>query len=302
MKQRPARRAGWFWIGLICSGVLACDGSPSAAPDNVDGVRSIAELPNVQLLFEGTEPLRAAVFRADSVLSGLVIGRITLDGRLGDEVGLQLDIPDHVLASAGPNARVRVVASGRAGSFTLPQLMQGMIVYRIGRVGETRLTVELERRVEGVREGGVKLLLRTNATIRSADLPWQRVRAPESRKRPLLSVESEPCAIQIGSGSCGSMTYTVVPSTGTTLPPGYTQIGGTFQSQAGNGPSSTIRLTFSQPIHSITATIHDPTWAGNRMVGFDQITGQQVSVDFVGNGTPGTTTTDTKLSRESSPA
>ena len=291
MKERPARRAGWFWIGLVWTGVMSCDGSKSAAPGNSDQVRSMAELPNVQVLFEGIAPLNAAVYRTDSILGGIVVGRIALDGKPGDEVGLQLDIPDYVLESTGSNARVRVVGPDRSESFTLLQLSQGMIVYRLARGGQTRLTVELDRSVEGVREGAVRLLLRTGATIRSAELPWQRGTSP--RKPASLSVQTS-CTLQIGSGSCGTMTYTVVPSTSTTLPPGYLEIGGTFQSTAGNGPSSTIRLTFSLPIYSITTTIHDPTWAGNRMTGVNLSTGQQVSVDFVGNGTPGTTTTDVK--------
>jgi hypothetical protein len=292
MKQRPARRAGWFWIALVTSAVLACDGSQSAAPAGNE-VRSIIELPNLQVLFEGTEPLRAAVYRTDSVFSGLTIGRLTLDGRRGDEVGLLLDIPDYVLAAVGPMAKVRIAANGRSETFGLLELSQGMVVHRLARTGQTRMTVELERRVEGVRDGAVRLLLRTNATIRSADLPWKKAPATEQRKLALLGFAS-PCTIQIGSGSCGTMTYTVVPSAATTPEPGALDIGGTFQSQPGNGPSTTIRITFSEPIGSITATIHDPTWAGNRMVAFDLNTGQQVSVDFVGNGTPGTTTTDTK--------
>jgi hypothetical protein len=292
MKQRPAGRAGWFWIGLLTFGVLACSGSESAGP-GANEVRSIKELPNSQVLFEGTGPLRAAVYRTDSVFGGLVIGRLTLDGRRGDAVGLQLDIPDYVLEAVGPNAPVRIVANGRSESFGLRELTQGMTVYRLARTGQTHLTVELERRVEGVRDGAVTLVLRTSATIQSAQLPWQKAPSPELRKPASLAVTAS-CSIQIGSGSCGTVTYTVVPSTGTTLPPGYTQIGGTFQSQTGNGPSTTIRITFSAHIESITATIHDPTWTGNRMVAFDLNTGQQVSVDFVGNGTPGTTTTDTK--------
>ena len=66
-----------------------------------------------------------------------------------------------------------------------------------------------------------------------------------------------------------------------------------FQSGPGQGASSPITILFSSPIERVSVKIHDPTYAGNMLEGFDD-DGLIGSIGFVFTGQPGNNVPDTK--------
>lgn len=69
---------------------------------------------------------------------------------------------------------------------------------------------------------------------------------------------------------------------------------GAFQSTPGSSYQSTIGVTFAIPVNSVTVTINDPDFAGNYMVAYDSVGGMLGTVSFVGDGLPGTYSSDTQ--------
>ena len=98
------------------------------------------------------------------------------------------------------------------------------------------------------------------------------------------------CDITAQSGTACGVAYTASPFS---APP--VNIGGTFTSQPNSAASATITITFAQPVATVQAIIHDPTFAGNMMVAYDS-TGTQIRLRLVRGftGMPGDNVPDTE--------
>ncbi len=70
--------------------------------------------------------------------------------------------------------------------------------------------------------------------------------------------------------------------------------GATFQSTPGSGVSSTITITFSDPVASVEVTAYDPTWQGNMIEAYGANGALVGSASVPGNETPGTLTIHTR--------
>ncbi|MGH7718211.1 MAG: hypothetical protein ACREON_05135, partial [Gemmatimonadaceae bacterium] len=277
-----------FLAGTVVLGA-ACDGDramrPARAPVPGGGISLTSGLP-VPLVTD-SRLLQAALFKADSGRFPIRIATALLRGAEGDTVALTLESDPAVLQAAGDAARLIVRVREFEQALTLPELLNGATVHRFESADTVTIEYWLSRRVATAVSGKFLLTQQTSAEVDAAQTPWAAALAPGTVFFDGGEGEGSFCTLATPAGTCGSITYDIAP-----FAPGNPF--GTFQSQAGTGPSSQITILFSQPISSITATISDPTFAGNTMAAFDANGALLESVTFAYSGTPGVNTPDTK--------
>jgi hypothetical protein len=102
-----------------------------------------------------------------------------------------------------------------------------------------------------------------------------------------MAAAATTCLLDQAAGQCGSLSYQIQPfAVGDPF--------GSFQSNPGTGESSAITITFSGSLDSFTATIQDPTYAGNTMSAFDDNGALVGTVSFAYSGGPGINVPDTR--------
>ena len=226
--------------------------------------------------------LLAARAVADSADVPILVATVRLSGGAGDTVALSLATAQEVLDSAGSRVRLYVGNGVVLRSLRFEAMLDGATVYRFARPDTVTLTVLLSRNVESAAAGPFRLLLSTSARLDDANRPWFR----EQEMTAAAGPPTKDCDLDAATGVCSSSTWSIAPYTDGTVFPG-------FQSGPGQGASSTITITFSAPIERVRVTIHDPTYAGNTLEGFDQ-NGLVGSIGFAFTGQPGNNAPDTQ--------
>lgn len=225
-------------------------------------------------LMTTTRPLDAAVVLADSANIPIPVATMTLKGAAGDSVLLRLSADTSVLAAMA-DARLIVETPDGTNSLTPSELTRGAVVYRFTAPATVTLTYALTRQVSARVQGSVRLVQETaDVQVLAVSTPW----VPSPATMPLAAAlaadaATTTCPIVAASGSCGDMTYTVVP-----FAPGNPF--GDFQSNPGTGQSHDVVVTFSKPVSTVNATLVGGSFPGNEAIAYDSTGAVVGSVSF----------------------
>ena len=192
----------------------------------------------------------------------------------------------------GPASRAEFVVRSAAGEerFAASGALDGTTILRLKDETAQPVEIWLTRNLSPITApGAFELRLGGSAALTVVRAGWlQPPAGPDAGRQSLL--DPTTCDIAGATGSCGGVSWTVAPHF-----PGNPFCGATcFQSASGTGQSLPVNITFSQPVELVTATIIDPTWAGNTIsaIGFDGSTIDQEAFAF--SGMPGQNFPDTK--------
>lgn len=106
---------------------------------------------------------------------------------------------------------------------------------------------------------------------------------------PVINVIEDPGgdagSFQVpSSGTYGDVTVGISPEWNNG--PGEV-FSGAFQSDSGTGASRNITVTFSKAVASLTITVLDPTWVGNRIITYGAAGEVLANAGILGSGQPG---------------
>ena len=218
----------------------------------------------------------------DSISGTMFLARVAIKGTTGAQVALRLIADQEPLAALGPDARLLVSADGKEQSFTLRELSSSpVVIYRFQASTTVGVRYALSRgAAQSIPDGSIRLIqYLISAEVAEATTPW----VPERRNFAADIATTLSCVITYSYSltPCG-MEVWVSPFWGFTYSPG-----GTFQSKQGTGASLAIGITFGAPVTTVSATIYDPTYAGNRMVAYDSTGLVLGTAYFLYSGVPG---------------
>jgi len=228
--------------------------------------------------------LGAARFQADSATLPIVLASVTVSGRANGTVRLALSADGAVRGSIPAAELVQVETPAGIRSFPLRDLATPAEVYRFTRTESVTLRYTLNRRMAVMPSGSFRLVQTVDGGIVTASRrPWHR---------------SAPVAATLAAGSCtgevDAPSSTACGVSITAAPFAGGALGGTFGSDPCCGPSHDVVVTFAPGVSSVTATIYDPTYAGNRTVATDANGVVVGSADFAFTNQPGNNVPDTK--------
>jgi hypothetical protein len=255
---------------------------PTTATDSVNG----GACENQCDIVADAGVLSAARFQVDSAAFPVFLARITVSGQASGIVQLAMLADDAVLERLPKSELVRVETPTGVRSFPLRDLASAAEVYRFVGAESVTLTYSLNRQMPPVTSGSFRLVQTTSGgTVSASNRPWQRS-VPVVRA---LATAAGSCSASItsqSSSACGVLITTSPFVTGA--------LGGTFSSAACCGASHNVVVTFAPGVSSVTATIYDPTYSGNRMVATDANGVVVGSADFAFSNQPGVNVPDAK--------
>jgi hypothetical protein len=284
--------AGRHWIRLGLAGPLVvlfagCQDQATEPAATVVAPTGAATCGQSCELAGDAAVLGAARLNPDSARVPVVLARVSVTGRAGHTVRLGLVSDGPVRTAIPASQRLTVVTPNGSRSWALRDLGSSVEIYRFSVAQTVTLTYTLNRQMGTVPAGAFRLVQSLEgASVAEAELPWRRsmTTAPT-----LAATAAGPCTGSVtapASNVCG-VAYTAAP-----FAPGG--LGGTFGSDPCCGPSHDVVLTFAPGVSSVTATIFDPTYAGNRMVATDENGALVGSADFAFTNQPGNNVPDTK--------
>lgn len=262
----------------------ACMTDRPVAPAGLDGVAPAPTMfarGSELTVTEGGRALRAAQIRHDSTGAALLVARLRVHGEPGDSITLR----DLRTGGAPSHPGARISATIRGISRSLTQIHLGGKAF-YGFAAPDTVTVEYRLSVVGpaVPNATLRLVHQSAGSSELLSVPWAEV---SQQVTPTAGPSGTTCSLTAATGACASVTWGIDP-----YAPGFVFPG--FQSDAGStGPSRPITITFSSQIASATVTAHDPTWAGNQLVGYD---GSAIvaSATFAGSGQAGVNVPSTR--------
>lgn len=274
--------AGFFFVALV----TACrDGAERriTAPFALHAaLMHPVDCSGACVLADGVAVLRAAGFQPDSDGAVLSIATETIVGAAGDSVIVLATVDSGVAHAAGAAERLLVQVGNHVSTFSIADAASGIVVYRFSSSDSIHVSYGLSKDVRSAIPDGQFRLTQT-ANSASVQMSYQQPLAKGGGTKP------PPCSITQQSAT--------VCKTVVTLSPFFapSDIGGTFTSQSGSAASDTITVNFSVPVESLTVTIWDPTFAGNKMVAYDAQGSELASADFRYSGAPGINHPDTEV-------
>jgi hypothetical protein len=275
----------------------ACDNDPPTRPGSGTPRGPAFAVPSVGpiILLSRAEQLRTAQFRTDSAAFHVLIATARLRGQAGDSVNLKLEVDPAVLAAAGNSVRLLVSAGQNTKSFSFQELETGPLVYRFVTSDTVTIAYHITRQIARIGVGNIHLVQLTSARVETSYTMWPPSADAGAGLAPLGQVlagggrggSGTVCALSSQSGTCGAITWTIDP-----YAPGFVFSG--FQSDPqSTGPSHRITIVFTSDVASISTTINDPTWPGNKMLVYD---GNKFvdSASFSFSGQPGVNVPSTR--------
>lgn len=232
------------------------------------------------VIADGQRLSAAARARPDS-LRPVPVATVTVRGESGTTVRLVAEGDESTRAALAQHGLLWVQVDGGARlALPLKSVLQGATVHQLSQAGSAEIRYELARTLpEGL--GGFRLV-----QLLSSGTVYQRRTPYGPRQSAGLRTALNSCSIVASGGTGCGVSYSVDPYSDETV------IGGTFTSDPGTGATRPIRVIFSPGVQSVTVTIHDPTFAGNRMVATDD--GGSLTADFDFTGQPGENVPDTE--------
>lgn len=294
-----ARRNGTIAFAAIAA-LAAVSGCDSERP-NRPGVRGAREpgltLSGVQplVLMSSAQQLTGAQYRGDSAAFAVLVGRAKMRGQVGDSVSLKLDIDESLRAAVGKSVRLLVHTGLVTKSLSFDELQTGAVVYRFVRGDTATIEYRLTRQISRVVSGSIRLVQVTSALVEDSYTMWPSLSNETSAQSSAVQVSaggrgggSTTCSLSAQTGICGAVGWTIDP-----YAPGFAFLG--FQSDPQTtGPSRPITIVFSSDVSSITTTVNDPTWPGNRITAYNGNTLVD-SGSFAYSNQPGTNLPSTRV-------
>lgn len=267
--------------GVLLALLTACaTDRPSGPPDNDEVSAAQTDCGATCVIAEGRLLSAAAEARGDS-LTPVPIATVTVRGESGATVRLVAEGDGATRASLAQYGLLWVQVDGGARrALPLKLVLEGATIYRLSEAGNAKIRYELARTLpKGV--GSFRLVqLLSSGTVLHRRTPYG------PRPSAASSTALSSCSIVASTGTGCGVSYSANPFSDETV------IGGTFTSDPGTGATRPIHVIFSPGVQSVTVTIHDPTYAGNRMVATDE--GGSLTAGFDFTGQPGENVPDTE--------
>jgi hypothetical protein len=225
-------------------------------------------------------PFRAARYSSDSSAVDIHVASLQLAVRPGASAVLKLEASSDWWSAIADTAILYVALNGVRRAVALGALRWGLELARFSDARTVELRIDLPRQFSNVPTGDVQLLLHlSSASIVDSYTPW----APASSQTASALVAGA-CPFNAPGTWCGVVVGIAPFSQGTH----WTETG--FQSEPGNGASSTIHITFNRDVIRFSVDVYDPDLPGNRVIAYNAQGGIVDSVDVPGDGTSGTLT------------
>lgn len=207
-------------------------------------------------------------------------------GSTGDSIALSVEVGENVLAAVGPNELIFVRIDARTQAYPLNALAGGLVVFRFSSRESARVSYQLKRDVGATIPDGVFRIHQVTSSrlVRRLFRPFVNGASTFASNSPLA------CVINAASQEVCGNNVTVSPF----FAPPSPNIGGTFSSLGGSGPSVKITISLSVGVDSVRTAIYDPSFAGNMMVVYDSTGAQIGSVSFSFSGMGGINHPDTE--------
>jgi hypothetical protein len=193
---------------------------------------------------------------SDSANSPTVLGYARLTGDSSTSAVVRVRLAPNATVAQDDSALITVDGLSTA-RITVRDLARGVSIRPLISNDTVLVAVLLTTRRRGA-SGGGELVLESDATVLEST-STSSGGASRSAPEVALNIGSNSSALGGSEGSFRGTSWQISPYANSDT------FFGTFQSSFGTGASTTIEITFSQPITSITVTAIDPTWAGNRM-------------------------------------
>lgn len=282
---------GWhIRTALLVVVLAACSGDPAPTAPVRNEMASVRQAlaaattvgcDTICVVLQNTLPFRAARVQPDSATSQVLLASFRISGQANGVVRLHL-VADTTWWSAVPDTAVlEVVADSVRSVVPLSALKTESVVYRFTSSKVVALRLELRRQFPALPAGSVQLVQHLqHGQLLQATTPW----GPRPVSAATTTSSYNACGFNAPETTCG-VTIGINPFWQGTA---WTSTG--FQSGSGTGASSTIHLTFSQPVDGFSVNVYDPDYNGNKVVAYDA-TGKVIGrVNVPGDRTPGVLT------------
>jgi hypothetical protein len=259
------------------------DSSPLADPSSVSvqvtdcksGCTIIADM--IPLLPPALkDSLQGAVWLGETTVRGMSGGRVRI-GLAGDS-GRRVQIPGavNVIVTIG-EVTLRIPLSQLSSPYAVYEFKDSRIIH---------IAYGLTRSLTSPGAIPVQLVQLTgSAQVVAGRTPWAKT-ARESNGIMFAPGFDSPCPFNAPGTWC-NLSVGIDPYSP------LANFGADFQSQGGTTASQTIGLYFGADISSLSISVYDPDYAGNKVVAYDSLGVQVASVDVPYDNTPGQMTVET---------
>jgi hypothetical protein len=220
---------------------------------------------------------------ADSLAFPVALATYAIRAEAGASVTLRLDASAGWWALLPPSATLVIEAGGVKQLVPLVALQGDGHTVLLSSVDMTFLTISVTRLTVQPSDGDPRLLMHlTKSAVLRRFARWDGLGALAGGS--FVTASGTNCSFNAPGTWCGVVVGITPFAQGTA----WTQTG--FQSQSGSGPSTTITVTFSQPIQSFAVDVYDPDFNGNQVVAKDGSGATLATVPVTGDNSPGSFT------------